>query len=336
MKPPSLNLQTSAAVALQPQVGLGGEVLQVVMIKQRYAFEAGAVWPVPGAEVLLVDKLWSDDPAGSIKVPGDLSLAKPGTDVVVVGSAMSPGGVPVAALDVEVRVGALRKALRVFGRRVWFDGAVGLELSPAQPFVSQSLRWEDAWGGSESRDGASAHDPRNPFGRGVAIDPSSLRHREGPSVEDPADLIMHHASNPHPAGVAAVSPMVPPRSQRAGTMNQRWLDERFPLRPSDFDPRFFQCAVPELTSPAPLTGGEAVSLVGLHPTGEQVFRLPRRAFFVGAEVDGAAAEHPPRLDTVVIHPNDLFLDLTWRSVIPTPRPERRLRAVFVYDKERVA
>lgn len=336
MRPPPLNLQTTATVAVQPQVGLRGEVLQVVMVKQRYAYEGGAAWPVPGAEVLMVDALWCDEPAGSVRVPGDLSLARPGTDVVVVGSAFAPGGVAVTALDVVVRAGPLCKAVRVYGRRVWYEGAAGLTLSPPQPFVTQPLRWEDAWGGREERDGRSVIDPRNPYGRGVALDPATLLHREGPHVEDPDDPVTSPTARPRPAGIGALSPGMPPRDVYAGTMDQRWLDERFPLRPLDFDARFFHCAVPELASAEPFVGGEAVSIAGMHPAGEVAFRLPRRAFFVGAEVDGMMAEHPPRLDTVVVHPNDGYADLTWRSVIPTPRPERRLRALFVYDKERVA
>jgi hypothetical protein len=116
-------------------------------------------------------------------------------------------------------------------------------------------------------------------------------------------------------------------------MDTRWQEERFPLRPLDFDARFFQVAPPGLSSPAPLKGGEAVKLHGLHVTGPLTFSLPKTAFGVSAEVDRREVEVRPRLDTVLLEPTVPALQVTWRAVVPCPAQKRRLTDIHVWEKE---
>lgn len=76
--------------------------------------------------MLLADVPWDEDhpEASSIRFPADLSPAKPSTDVVVVGDAVTPDEAPRTGSTCWC-AWAPSRALRVFGTRVWYEGAAG-------------------------------------------------------------------------------------------------------------------------------------------------------------------------------------------------------------------
>jgi|SRR5215472_141811 len=335
MNTPQLDTRTDATVGVFPQLGVDGSTVMVVVIKQRFCLGIdGSVDPEPGAKIRPVDVPWDPDAdVSSPKYPGDLCIRKPSTDVIIVGYAVAREEKPTRELDVHVRVGPVEKRIRVFGLRVWFKSLGSYALTPPQAFVRQPVKWESAYGGMDASDPQRAvHEPRNPMGTGVAGDPAALVHRPAPSIEDPADLIKSHRSRPAPAGIAAIGPNFQPRQKYAGTMDQKWQDERMPIPPLDFDDRFNHVAAPGMIAPSYLRGGEEVAITSMHRSGAVAFKLPRRSFFVGAELDGALKEARPALDTVLIEPTDLLMEMTWRSAIPSPRPARRLRAIQVFEK----
>jgi hypothetical protein len=89
-----------------------------------------------------------------------------------------------------VRLGPVRKALRVFGQRVWYRGAASLALTAPEPFESLPLRWEYAYGGFDDSDPAHPiEEPRNPVGCGVTRHGASLVNEAAPRIEDPDNLI---------------------------------------------------------------------------------------------------------------------------------------------------
>jgi hypothetical protein len=59
----------------------------------------------------------------------------------------------------------------------------------------------------------------------------------------------------------------------AGTYDARWLEERVPYFPEDFDYRYFQCAAVDQQMPFPV-GGEDVLLENLTPDGVRRFQIP--------------------------------------------------------------
>jgi hypothetical protein len=338
MNLPPIKQGTRAHVELVPQVGLDGAMLLLVLIKERFYVEPdGRLARIGGALPVLSDQPWDEDDAetSSTKVPSDVCLRKPSTDVLVVGSAVAPDRRRVRELDVMVRVGPIERVLRVTGTRVWYRGAGGLALSPPEPFDEVPLRWELGWGGSDSSDPARPlEEPRNPVGRGVARGAATLLHQPGPQIEDPREPITGAGGHPAPVGVGAVGRSWMPRRQYAGTMDETWKKDRMPLLPADFDERFNQVAPPEQITREPLRGGERVQLHNLCADGGMQFELPRLHFFVGARLLAAGlTEHRSMLDTVLLQPNDRLLDLTWRAVVPVPRPAARLDYVQVHEKE---
>jgi hypothetical protein len=340
MRIPELSIRTSAAVELVPKLGHDAANLFVVVIKQRFGIgRLGAVAPIPGAQVRHVDEPWDEGTPekSSVKFPADTCLRKPSTDVVVVGCAMARGNMPARQLDVLLSVGPLQRQLRVHGPRVWYKGLTGLALGPAQPVEAVPLRWEYAFGGMDMSDlKKPAMEPRNPFGRGMACDSSTLIHQPAPQIEDPRDPVQNHRSRPTPAGVAPIPPHVLPRIKYAGTYDDRWQKERMPLPPLDFDERHNQIAPPELIAPSYFRGGETVQLVNLCADGPLQFHLPKKFFGVAARADSTGRqEYRPVLDTVLLQPNERAFELTWRVAVPEVRPEGKLRAVDVYEKELV-
>jgi hypothetical protein len=115
----------------------------------------------------------------------------------------------------------------------------------------------------------------------------------------------------------------------AGTYDQKWLDERVPFFPDDFDYRYFQSAPVDQQMPYP-TGGEEVRLENLASSGIKRFRLPKMpmpVLFVPHH--GEARQHDAVIDTVLIEPNKNRLMLTWRVSVPLRRNCFELRQVIV-------
>lgn len=331
-----LSTRTDATVSLVDDFLPDGAPVSVVIVKQRFGVFDGAALPVPGAEILLVDTPWDAERPGSPKLPSDLALLKPSTDVIVCAEAVARGAAEVTTLDAHVSVGDVARTLRVHGPRVWYESLGVMQLTPPERFTRVPLKWELAWGGRDAdpATGRTAEDPRNPYGRGVCVDPARLRHQPGPQIELPELPITSHLAAVEPVGVAASSPLMLHRRRLAGTMDARWQRERMPLRPNDFDLRFHQCAAPGMVSPAPLVGGERVRMVNLSPGGPMEFSLPRRSFAVWGRTDAARVEYRCALDTVVLLPGEGALEMVWRTRVPIPPGSApRLRAVQVYERE---
>lgn len=331
-----LNTRTDATVRLVDDFMPDGSPVKVVIIKQRFIINGRDVDAAGGAELRLTDLPWEPDDPGSPKLPSDLALMKPSTDVIVIGDAVSRDEAPAASLDVFASVGPVSRLMRVHGTRVWYESLGLMQLTPPERFTRVPLRWELAWGGRDEdpATGRVEEDPRNPYGRGACLDGSRLLHRPGPQIEDPALPITTHRAEVIPVGVAASSPLMLHRRRLAGTMDQRWQRERMPLRPNDFDMRFHQCAAPGMVSPAPLVGGEPVRLVNLSPRGALEFSLPRLAFAVWGRTDDARTEYRATLDTVLILPSEDALEMVWRTRVPIPAGSgARLRAIQVYARE---
>ncbi|MEE9384849.1 MAG: DUF2169 domain-containing protein [Nannocystaceae bacterium] len=177
----------------------------VVIVKQ--------VFDVAGGRPLIAtpQPLFGDfrDPDQSPRrVPGtDFWPKKPGTDIVVQGSAFAPAGKVVHTMDVEVTVADRTKRVRVVGRRVLVCTAQSMHFSVSEPITEVPMTVESAYGGFDGRvrdenitdpqmrevetlcDHPGLY-PRNPFGKGYVVGSSPLgQDVELPLLEDPSDMI---------------------------------------------------------------------------------------------------------------------------------------------------
>ena len=138
-------------------------------------------------------------------------VAKPFTDVVLRGSAHSTRG-GVAKLETVVQVGAVWKAVRVWGdRRIRAEAGGRWSFSAPEPFTAKPIGMDDAYGGRDvyaERTQPRAPSalsvalrpapddlpivlayPRNGSGRGyyIDVDPERAIGQRAPNLEDPAD-----------------------------------------------------------------------------------------------------------------------------------------------------
>jgi len=252
----------------------------------------------------------------SIRHECDFALRKPSCDVVLNGHAYAPGGEPVPQLDATLEVGPVRKTVRVFGDRAWEGGILRRFVATRpQPFTKMPLLYERAFGGSDQLDPDPknhGHELRNLVG--VSYHRRKRDEIAGtplPNLEDPARPVNSPTDTPPPMAFGFVCRNWQPRLSYAGTYDQRWLDEKFPFLPDDFDDRHHQGTAEDQQCPH-LRGGERVRLTNLTPEGLLEFDLPTtgivgRMVWTGYEEDLRGV-----LDTVVLEPDERRVVLVWR------------------------
>lgn len=307
----------------------GIDTLYVVV---KATFNIGPALSVSKKQVppVLADEYWGDPLSSSIKYASDIHLAKPSTDVVVIGRARPPNSAAVSQLDVHFSIAELNKTLRVFGNRVWKNGSV----SAAEPFESIPVVYEYAFGGKHEIDIESNDimvEERNPVGRGflgkrknTELDGLAL-----PNIEDPQCLVTHAGDKAIPAGFAFISPTWLPRRNYAGTYDEDWQKNRAPYMPNDFNPRFFNVAHPDFTFDRYLQGGESVALNNLSIDGPVQFLLPVCNLETAVRVAGKVESPQPNLETVLIEPEKRRLCLTWRSQLLCDKKALKIEQVDV-------
>ena len=269
--------------------------------------------------------------ASSILHEAELGPAKPATDVFLHGSAVAP--VPgIRSMDVSFRVGPAGRSARVFGERRW-NTLMGTEtIDGPRPFESVPLVYENAFGGKD----VSAEDPkhhgeeaRNPVGRGFRSEKSKAVFEGAllPGVEDPRQLISKSRQGIEPAGFGPVGRHWMPRRLYAGTYDAKWMDERMPLLPEDFDDRFHNAAPAGLVVPGRLKGGEPVEVAGCTTGGRLAFRLPRIEPWAKVLVGRWGKTFRFELDTVNVDTEAMELRLVWKGEVPVHREVARIRTI---------
>ncbi|WP_073466529.1 DUF2169 domain-containing protein [Rhizobacter sp. OV335] len=220
-----------------------GADVMLVLVKASYQLMPDGRTEVDPQQlpVFFEPRFRGDPHVSSLLSESDLDFPKRTTDVLLVGSAHAPGGVPCTEVEVSMQVGPVRKALRVVGDRVWKSGLLGPRPGPPVLFVTMPITYERAFGGRE-QGSPTQFEPRNPVGTGFA------RHAEGMHGQPVANVsyagheFARWDDRPAPAGFGPVARHWQPRAGHAGTFDLAWEQERFPLRPLDFDLRFHQSA----------------------------------------------------------------------------------------------
>jgi hypothetical protein len=278
--------------------------------------------PAPAEEQLPVaveQEFYGEPDQSSIKAPADVALMKPGTDVLLIGKAHAPRGRPATWMDVSLTVGPVRKALRVFGDRVWKTRTKELSysISEPEPFEEMPLVWERAYGGVDRSVKPASGDVRNLVGTGYRVSETneSIAGVRLPNLEDPASPISGWNQRPAPACFAPICAHWEPRRSYAGTYDEEWQKHRAPYLPKDFDSRFFQLAPAGLVVTGYLKGGEPAELRGVTRAGVLRFRLPQVSLRITYDLDGSLQERPALLDTVLLEPEASRFTMTWRSVL---------------------
>jgi|SRR5215217_1999987 len=248
----------------------------------------------------------------SLQYEAELVAPKPNTDVIIHACAHAPGGRPASKVDVAVRIHDVDKMLVVYGERVYQRGVLGVRPSTAEPFVSQRIQYEWAWGGLDTNDpDPRKHrgDSRNPVGRGLAT-------RDAHLVGQPAHRIEYPQGNPAEAGPAGFGPIAchwSPRLELFGTFDDVWSKSRRPLLPRDFDARSALCAPIDQRPSRRLAGGERIALHQLSPYGALGLILPRLRFGFDTHFGSIRQFHEATLGTVLIEPELKKLSMVYQT-----------------------
>lgn len=297
-----------------------------------------AVVPADEQRPIALKDRYAGDPASTgILEAADVGLARPGTDVLLVGSAWAPKGHQAREATVSLRVGPVFKEAIVSGDRRWEAGPLGLKATPPEPFEKVPLVWERAFGGIDRAPGDSTRvdaEPRNPAGTGFRLRAggSPLAGALLPNVELPSERVRSPGDRPAPCGFGPVAPHWLPRRSWAGTYDEAWVRTRAPYLPADFDPRFLQCAPPDQVVPGHLKGGEPVRLEGLAPSGALSFSLPPLRLSFTFRLDQGRETRPGTLDTVVLEPDAGRVLLVWRAALPCDKRLLKVREVEVASR----
>jgi len=250
----------------------------------------------------------------------DFSPRKHRCDILLVGSAHSPHGRPTARVPVALHMGNWKKAFAVVGARHWHVGVSGVRATPAEPFVTQPISYDVAFGGVDTRHEDPAKHVafmRNPVGRGFHkhlksqwLDGAPLPHTE--ELDQP---VYAPDADYGPMSFGPIGRGWAPRLHYAGTYDQNWLDNTFPFLPADFDEAYYQAAPLDQQIAYP-RGGEEVALVNLTPEGQTTFKLPViEVPVVFFRRKGERHETQAVIDTIVIQPDKDIFTLTWRASV---------------------
>jgi hypothetical protein len=317
------------AVQAVPYVAPNGREVVIAIVKATFVRARGGALACADEQspVRLGDvPSYPDASNSSVRYPSDVGLEKRGTDVVIVGDAVSDA--PVTLLDVAVRVRETSVSLRVHGERVYYGSLGGVVIGPAAPFERKPIVYEATYGGTS--EDYSVVELRNPVGRGVAKAAGDLVGRPAPTIEHPAEPVGAAGDAPEPVGFGAIASHWLPRSRYAGTFDDVWRATRMPLAPHDFDARYWNVAHPSLQFEEHLRAKDPIAILGMTLGDPFVLELPALGVVLhGKTDDGRTLTARPPIDTVLVDTNAARVELTVRHVFPKGRGRTLLREIRV-------
>jgi hypothetical protein len=302
----------------------GQEALLLVIAANFIRAKRGGLAVAENQDSIRPADITRGNPAtSSIVYESDIALAKPSTDVLINGYAYSPRGRRTGQVPVQFLLGDIKKALVVSGDRHWTTWGC----SDPVPFERLPIVYERAYGGT-TPDGKV--DIRNPIGVGYAgaVSLDSEVETQLANVEYASQLIRSRRDQPVPAGFGAIGRAWKPRCDFAGTFDEQWRANRFPILPVDFDDRYNQSA-PIDQQIRTICGGEDAILINMTPEGLWKFQIPRLDIPVHLQFEDRQELQIPLLDTILIEPEEYKLRMTSRLVIRTVRNTAPLRELII-------
>jgi hypothetical protein len=301
-------------------VGDDGDDLLVVSAKLAFRFDADGKLRLAARPLRRFDIGFE---TGGLRYPCDFGLPFRGTDCIVLGTA-HPGLVPVESRVVSMRVGTVKKAIRVHGPRVYMAGPRGVRPGPSGNVVTTPITFDHAYGGFEPHSIEREH--ANPIGRGFAVDPSRLVGTEAHRLE-PAEPIGLPAS----AGCfAAIDTDWQPRAGYVGTYDEKWRRTRAPIAPADRDARCHSVVRPEQRSSSPLKLPFSIELCGFRGDDETTIELPLYDVRVSSELArGSGDVHETTLSRVLVDVDERVIELLFTAHVPLPTKWEKLKFAHV-------
>lgn len=306
---------------------LAGQMVHVCVVRGTFDISSTGILAATPAQQppVMVDTHYGDPRNSSMREESDLALFKPQSDIYFTDPvACSPTNMPEKSWVVRISVGSRSQSFVVTGERSWKRNSIGAwVLSEPEPCVAVPIRYELAFGGSIREGQKTSVCDQNPIGRGFASE-SGLRDYSNipaPQIEAQDDPILQVGKPYRVVGLTPVGRGWSPRRQRAGTFDQAWREQRWPLMPTDFELNYHNCAPPALQYQGFLRGDEAISIEGLSPAGKTTFNLcgiPRLSLHMFC-LDGKKLAVLLSIDTLVINLNENRVGVVWRHILKNHR-----------------
>jgi hypothetical protein len=334
----SKNLVADVAIALD----VAGREHLVIIAKSTWCIPAPGQRPRPlPPEAIEQNDVYYGAPGESaLRYGADTARFKPRCDIVFDAVAHSPTGKPVTELLAQIEVGTMKKQIRVLGNRRW-TRLLGInKLTDPQPFTEMPLHYGLAFGGTRWYEkGSGTQHGRlceahlaNPAGLGFAGKQTmeQMHNEAAPNLEDAASAIRNPDSKSAPAALSAIGRHWLPRRDFAGTYDEVWQRDVFPLLPADFDERFHQSAPSDQQIGFP-SGGEAVCLKHIVKGRPEIkFNLPRLSLQVHVlRTDYSSATPPAVVDTLFFETEAQRFSAVWRASVPLLRRLKEIDSVAV-------
>ncbi|MCG8333292.1 MAG: DUF2169 domain-containing protein [Proteobacteria bacterium] len=325
----------AASYAVSQDFKTGGSIWQVAVKGTYDISEIGELRIADEQPEVLTDPEYRDqEDNSSIIYPGDLDAQfKDKVDLLLNAHAYAPHGNTVKEIDVGVKIGSWAKQLKVVGDRRW-DTSMGImfQTDPV-PFEKLPIIYENAFGGIDNSKEELSLFLDNPIGRGYANSRSDRVGQKLPNVE----YLDSPTKNKKPKNnkVAGFGPLCShwaPRLNYGGTYDEKWQEERSPLFPLDFDPRFYQYA-PEDQQIQAIYGGEIVTLLNLTSyAGLFEFKLPTVELEFFTKFKNDVITHKATLHTIIIEPDNPRLQMVWNTSIPCANKEQDIEHTYITCK----
>jgi len=195
------------------------------------------------------------------------------------------------------------------------------------------LIYERAFGGSDNsheNEKIQGTELRNPIGAGFHLNDAiaTLQEKPLPNIEQFESGLQSWSDKPEPIGFGTLGRGWKPRIDTAGTYDKKWMDEKFPFLPDDFDEHYFQSA-PLDQQHSYFTAGEFISCKNMTSNGRFDLEIPDINFPITYKFRDRDVKTKPNLDTVIIEPHNAKAILTWRIRIPVGRKINMLREIIV-------
>lgn len=240
----------------------------------------------------------------------DAGMPKLSAEFLLTGKCYSPTGLPVPAMAVKARVGAIQKTLAVLGDRQWLKVKKSWRMSDPLPFTEIDVAYANAFGGADFL--------FNPIGKGMPPAEKDSCYPL-PNIFNETVPVVSVNDRPEPAGFAPLDFLWPQRFGKAGTYDEQWRKTRFPGFAADMDWRIFSAAQPDQWLPGFLTGDERIEISGMHSQhSNQACELPGFAArcFITEKISEKSEfrEVPMRAETLWLFPNASHMVLIYRGV----------------------
>jgi hypothetical protein len=251
----------------------------------------------------ILDKTQYESPIGP-RPPEDC-FRRGGVDLLILGSARAPGGIPTPKVEVRFVVGSFVGGVDVHGERVWSTGfGAQLHATPPKPFVERPLSLACAFGGTQLWDGLEVPHPLNPEGKGYYIEERAAREQPLANIEDPRRPVRQWHDHVDPVGVGFCPRGFGPRIQRSVSFDTRGILTKL-------DAGFFNDAFPDMVAPEP-EPGTLCQVHGVREQGALGFLIPRLPLSARIRIGDTIVDRDLRIDQIGVEPDLERVFITYR------------------------